>query len=377
MNVLIVSGIWPPDVGGPASHAPELAAYLLGAGHQVEVVVTADRPPAAEDYPVHSVSRRIPTGARHLAVAALIAWHARSNDVVYATTMLRRASIGATLARRPFVVKVTTDEAYERARRMRLFDGSIQEFQTAHGDARVWALRRSRTAAFRRAEHAFFPSGFLREIALGWGIDRGRTSILPNPTPVLPDFEPREALRARFGMTGPTLVLAGRLTSAKAVPVALDAVGRVDGVSLLVVGDGPDRADLERRCTQAGLGERVRFLGSRPRDEVLSLFHAADAALLSSAWENFPHAVVEALAAGTPVIATAVGGVPEVVHDGRNGLLVPAGDPEALAEAIGRFLSDGELAGRLRAAAAPSVDQLRPEALYAKLEQALISASQR
>ena len=297
--------------------------------------------------------------------------------MIYATTMLRRASIAAAVARRPLVVKVTTDEAYERARRMGLFNGSIGDFQVADGDARVWALRRSRTAAFRRAEHAFFPSGFLRDIALGWGIDPTRTSVLPNPTPVLPDFEPRDVLRARFGMTGPTLVLAGRLTAAKAVPVALDALGRVDGVSLVVVGEGPDRADLERLCVEQGLGERARFLGGRPREEVLRLFHAADAALLSSAWENFPHAVVEALAAGTPVIATAVGGVPEVVHDGENGLLVPAGDPAALAGAIERFLADDELSARLRAAAASSVEQLRPEVAYRELERTLVAAGDR
>ena len=71
---------------------------------------------------------------------------------------------------------------------------------------------------------------------------------------------------------------------------------------------------------------------------MLRILYAADAALLSSRWENFPHLVVEALAVGTPVIATAVGGVPEVVRDGENGLLVPAGDPDALAAAIRRLL---------------------------------------
>lgn len=377
MNVLIVSGIWPPDVGGPASHAPELAAYLVAAGHQVEVVVTADGEPAPEDYPVYFVSRRIPVGARHAVVASLIARHARSNDVVYATTMLGRASIGAAAARRPLVVKVTTDEAYERACRMGLFEGTLADFQVARGNTRVRALRRSRTAALRRAEHVLFPSSFLREIAIGWGLGPERTSILPNPTPALPRFEPRDALRARFGMTGPTLVLAGRLTVQKDVPVALDAVARVAGVSLLIVGDGPDLAALEQRCAAAGLEERVRFLGGQPRDEVLRLFYAADAALLSSAWENFPHAVVESLAAGTPVIATSVGGVPEVVRDGENGLLVGPGDPAALAAAIERFVHDSQLAASLRAAAAPSVEQLRPEVAYAKLESILTAACRR
>ena len=377
MKALIVSGIWPPDVGGPASHAPELAAFLTEHGHSVEVVTTASARPAPRPYPVFRVRRSVPPGARHAAVAALVARRARHADVVYATSMLRRAALGAAAARRPLVVKVTTDEAFERARRMGLFDGSLDDFQDAPGDARVRALRWSRTAALRRARHAFFPSSFLRELALGWGLAPERTSVIPNPAPVLPDFEPREALRARFRMTGPTLVLAGRLTAQKAVPVALGAVSRVPAVSLLVVGEGPDRAALEHECAERGVSARVRFLGGRSRDEVLRLFHAADAALLSSAWENFPHTVVEALAAGTPVIATAVGGVPEVVRDGGNGLLVPAGDPAALADAIERYLGDEGLRSRLRTAAVASVAEYAPERLFTRIEDVLREAVRR
>ena len=97
------------------------------------------------------------------------------------------------------------------------------------------------------------------------------------------------------------------------------------GVSLLVAGDGPEREEMERRADELRLGGRARFLGPLPRDDVLGLFRAADASLLSSTWENFPHTVVESLAVGTPVIATSVGGVPEVVQDGENGLLVRSG----------------------------------------------------
>ena len=108
---------------------------------------------------------------------------------------------------------------------------------------------------------------------------------------------------------------------------------------------------------------------------MLELFHAADATVLSSAWENFPHSVVESLAVGTPVLATAVGGVAEVLRDGENGLLVPAADPAALRDAIVRFAGDGDLRRRLREAAAPSVAAYGVEALFADLEQTLARAA--
>ena len=185
----------------------------------------------------------------------------------------------------------------------------------------------------------------------------------------------RDAAREAFGVEGPLLAFAGRITKQKALEVALDTLGRVDGVTLAIAGDGPDLPDLRRKVAELGLDGRVRFLGPLNRDRVLTLFRAADASLLTSSWENFPHTVVEALAVGTPVIATAVGGVPELVHDGENGLLVSAGDRDALAAAVRRVIGEPGLRERLAAAAAPSVEHLRPEALYARLEAILVEVA--
>ena len=107
VECLIVSGIWPPDVGGPASHAPELASWLRAHGHQVEVVTTADAPPAPQPYAVRWASRRLPRGIRHLRALALIATRARHADVVYATSMIVRSSTATALARVPLVVKAS------------------------------------------------------------------------------------------------------------------------------------------------------------------------------------------------------------------------------------------------------------------------------
>lgn len=372
MRALLVSGIWPPDVGGPATHTPALASFLLERGHEVSVVTTAEAAPAPQSFPVHWVSRRVPAGARHAAVAADVARWARHADVVYATSMLRRSALGAATARRPLVVKVTTDEAFERARRKGLFSGGIEEFQHFRGGPRVRALRASRTSALRRARHAFFPSAFLRDVALGWGLDAARTSVVPNPAPAVSDLPTREQLRADLELEGPTLGFAGRLVPPKALEVTLVAMARAADVRLVILGEGPERAALERQAAALGLDRNVRFLGGGSRDDVLRLYRAVDAAVLSSAWENLPHAVVEALAVGTPVIATAVGGIPEVVHDGVNGLLVQPASPAALGKAIERFFSDDELRARLAAAAAPSVAHLSEERLLGEVEAQLL-----
>jgi glycosyltransferase involved in cell wall biosynthesis len=365
LKVLVVSGIWPPDVGGPASHAPEVAAFLREHGHEVEAAITADAEPPPEAYPVHWVRRSLPPGVRHAATVSLLVSLARKADVVYTTGMMGRSSLGSQLGRTPFVTKLTADPAYERARRWGLGKGSLEEFQT-HPAASTLPLRLARDFDVRRAAHVVTPSAYLRDLAVGWGVKPDRVTLLPNPAPPLPELAPRDELRARFGFDGPTLVFAGRLTAQKSLDVGIEAARRA-GVALVIAGDGPDRASLER----LGYG---RFLGPLPRREVLELFRAGDASLLSSAWENFPHTVVEALAVGTPVIATRTGGVAEVLEDGANGLVVEPGDVAALTGAIERFFADGELVERLRANAAPSVAEYAPDRVYGRLERILIGA---
>jgi glycosyltransferase involved in cell wall biosynthesis len=371
MKVLVVSGIWPPDVGGPASHAPEVAAYLRDRGHGVEVVTTASAPPAGDAIPVHWVSRRLPIGVRHLLSVSLIRRCAARSDVVYTTGMFGRSAAGAIAARRPFVVKLTADPAFERSRRRGLVEGNVDDFQAGGGGLVPTLLRLARDVELRHAAHVFCPSAYLRELAIGWGVPSERVSVLPNPAPSPPELPTRGELKRRLDVNGATLAFAGRLTAQKSLHVAVEALARTEGVSLVIAGEGPDRPGLERLSAELGLGERVRFVGAKPRLGVLELFRAADATILSSSWENFPHTVVEALSVGTPVLATRAGGVAEVVRHEQNGLLVDPGDTAALGAAIRRFFEDEELRERLRAAAAPSVAAYAHDRVYGELERTL------
>jgi glycosyltransferase involved in cell wall biosynthesis len=340
-----------------------VAEFLLERGHAVEVVTTAASRPDREAYPVRWVSRGLPVGVRHAAGADAIGRRAAANDVVYSTGMLGRTTLGCFLARKPFVAKLTQDPAFERAARRGHFRGDPVQFQTARA---ARALRTARDFEVRRAAHVVCPSAFLAGLVSGWGVPAERISVLPNPTPPVPEL-PERVPGAR-----PLLAFAGRMTAPKALGIALEAVVQVPEVELELAGDGDERAALEARAHALGLDGRVRFLGPLPRDQVLALFRRADAALLSSAWENFPHTLVEALAVGTPAIATDVGGVHEIVTDGENGLLVAPGDPGKLADAIRRFLTDDELRARLSSAAAPSAGRFSPERIYGRLEEILV-----
>jgi glycosyltransferase involved in cell wall biosynthesis len=374
VKVLVVSGIWPPDVGGPATHAPEVASLLHGHGHAVEVVTTADREPEPMLYPVRWADRALPAPLRHTAVARLVAARARQADVVYTTGMFTRSALGAFAARTPYVVKLTGDPAFERARWRGVVAADLESFAHSPGGPQVRALRAVRDAVLRRAAHVFCPSAYLRQLVLGWGVAPDRVEVLPNPAPRVEAIADRDTLRGRLGFDGPTVVFAGRLTAQKALDTALESLARVPGVDLVVAGDGPEEGRLRDRAAALGLDGRARFVGAQPRERVLELFRAADASLLPSAWENFPHTLVEALAAGTPVVATDVGGVAEVVRDEENGLLVRAGDSAALTAALERVRDEPALLAGLRDRAAASVEAYAPDRLLARVEAALTAA---
>jgi len=371
VKVLIVSGIWPPDVGGPASHAPDVADFLRARGHEVEVVTTADAPPPARPYQVRAVPRRHRPGIRHYRGAALVHHRARAADVVYTTGMFGRSALGATVARTPYVVKLTADPAFERSRRRGFVEGDVDDFQGGRGGAAVALLRFARDLELRHAAHVFTPSSYLRELALAWGVRPDKVSVLPNPAPRIPPLPDRDELRRAFGLNGATLAFAGRLTTQKSLGHALEAVAAAPGVELVIAGEGPDRGPLEQRARALGIADRVRFLGAQPRERIVELFRAADATILSSSWENFPHTVVEALAVGTPVLAMEAGGVAEVVHDGVNGLLVAPGDTAALSEAVRRYFQEDGLRQQLRTAAAGSVAAYAPDRVFGELEATL------
>ncbi|MCM8811726.1 MAG: glycosyltransferase family 4 protein [Candidatus Omnitrophica bacterium] len=136
------------------------------------------------------------------------------------------------------------------------------------------------------------------------------------------------------------IISVANLLPFKGHEVLLEAVNRLRSmldVECLIVGEGPERKRLETRCRELGIEKRVRFLGSRP--DVVNLLHDSDLFVLPSLWEPFGIAIVEAMAAGIPVVAAGGGGIPEIIQDGVNGLLVRPGDPEALAANIRKLLS--------------------------------------
>jgi glycosyltransferase involved in cell wall biosynthesis len=168
------------------------------------------------------------------------------------------------------------------------------------------------------------------------------------------------------------VVSVGRLVESKNHELGIRALTDLPDVTLGIVGGGPRREALESEAQRLGVSDRVRFFGER--SDARALMGAGDAVVLTSHAEGLPLVALEALASGTPLVATSVRGLRELLTDGENALLVPPGDPHALAGAIRRVLDDRALAARLaeagrRVPGAGSEDEMVSAflALYDKL----------
>ena len=202
------------------------------------------------------------------------------------------------------------------------------------------------------------------------------TGYIPHPGPATGD------IRVELGIprNAPLIGVAAGLREEKALDVMLEAfagiLGEVDGVHLVIAGDGPCRAELECRIGQLGIAGSVHLLGMR--SDVDSILRHVNVGAMSSDWEGMPLFVFECMATDTPLVATSVGGLPEIVDDGETGLLVPPRDPVALGVAMATVLNDRGLAERLATAAAGHLGRYRIDTVassFADLYDGLIAES--
>jgi glycosyltransferase involved in cell wall biosynthesis len=230
------------------------------------------------------------------------------------------------------------------------------------------AYRALARATLARAVHVFAASRDIAARLERLGVPPGRVSVVPcgvDTGVFFPD-------RAAPATDGPVrLLYVGDLVPPKGVEALVAAAITLAAdrhpLRLDLVGDGPLRAGLEARVAAAGAEDAVTFHGARPRAEVADRMRGADALVLPSHNEGTPVSVMEALTCGIPVVATDVGGIPELVTEGANGLLVPPRDQEALTAALARLADDGALRRHLTEGAAATGDRFALEARRAEV----------
>lgn len=321
---VVLVGPLPPPAGGMAGQTAQLAELLKAAGVQVQLVPT--NPPyrpawVARVRGLRAVTRLPeyvlslwracgPGRVMHLMANSGWSWHLFAMPAI----------LVASWRDCPVVVNYRGGEA-----------GTFLE-----------RSHRLVSAALRRCSSLIVPSGFLVDVFGRHGI---RASVVPNIVD-LDRFRPAQDRTPQAH-----LVVARNLEPIYDNATALRAFARVvqalPNARLTVAGTGPEEAPLRALCESLGIARAVHFAGRLDREAMASLYRDADLSLNPSRVDNMPNSVLESLASGVPVVSTAVGGVPYIVEDGRTALLVPPGDPEAMAAAALRLLRQPDLAQHL------------------------------
>jgi glycosyltransferase involved in cell wall biosynthesis len=336
-------------IGGMQQHTGSLTRELAARG-VAQVVITA-RPPGAPRVqrlaPGATVVRvslpvRKPRQLYSVPAAVLAPLLARHADVVHAhlgedLAILPIAALAARARRLPVVITVHCSLSYT----LKGSDARSVVLRTLGGAIERWAARRAATTLVYTSRLA----GRLADDAGCRSVRVMRRGVDPVPF--------ADATDGAFpGIPGhPRVVFVGRLVTAKGVETLVQAAGRMrtPGAQVVLVGDGPERARVERTARRLGVDDRVHVTGFIPHDRVPSVFASADLLVLPSHYEELGTVLIEAMHARLPVVASRVGGIPEVVEDGITGLLVTPGEPAALASAIDAVLTDPDLARRLGA----------------------------
>lgn len=343
MKILLVSGIFPPDHGGPASYVPKIAKGLQQQGHEITAVVTLSDRLGHEDkhfgFPVVRLLRKQNRIFRWLKTIREISRLSRQADVVYLNGLVFEGILATKfLARRPAVVKVVGDLIWEKARNSGSCHYELDEFQTGVLSWRWRVLRHLQGWYTALADAVITPSRYLAGIVAGWGVSASRVHVVYNAVAMPPEAQ-SPVVRCHQD-----LVTVARLVPWKGLIDLIEVVGEL-GLRLRIVGDGPLRGELEalaRHC-----GAMVSFAGHIPHDQIPDEIRSAKLFVLNSSYEGLPHIVLEAKAAGVAVLASSAGGTPETINHGVDGWLVPVNDRSALKAAIQGLLGDDAVRDKL------------------------------
>lgn len=344
LKILIATGIYEPDIGGPASYARVIARAFSGEHHVTMITYSSPWSHNADNdkpFRIIRVWRLWPKGIKHLIYFCRLWFLAGKCDVVFALNAVSAgvpAMWAARLRKKELFVKIVGDYAWEIAVQAGRTALLINDFQKEKKRGWIGFLHRQQVKVCRAANYVIVPSQYLSDIVSGWGVPDEKIRVVYNGVDPVPLETTKEEARKKIGISGNLIVSIGRLVPWKGFRMLIKIMPELLKINqffrLVIAGDGPDTPILKTMVRNLGLGRKVFIVGRKSADELKYFLAAADIFLLNSGYEGFSHQVLEAMAAGVPVITTAVGGNREIIRQGENGFLVRYNDEFNLIEGI-------------------------------------------
>ncbi|MDP3784465.1 MAG: glycosyltransferase family 4 protein [bacterium] len=316
MKILIAAGIYPPDVGGPATYSKFIEEEFKKLGHEVEVLV-------------FSRLLHFPKFLRHLIYFWKILKTVQNFDVILTTDTISAglpAHLAAFLARRPYVLKIGGDYVWEQGVQRWGVKELLDDFLKKRYGFKVELMRKLQAHVAKSAAKVIAPSKYLASVAEKWGVKPEKISVIYNKI-IPPALLSRREARGKLGVREDEIILFsfGRDVPWKGFQMLREIM-----------------LEIKKEFPKARL-----VAGEVSREERDLWLASADIFLQNTAYEGFPHQLLEAMVSGLPIITTSAGGIPEIVENEKNAILVPYNDRNALIRAIPRLIADSGLQRRL------------------------------
>ena len=357
MNVLITTGLYPPEIGGPATYSKFLAEKLPSFGHRVSVLAFRD---VRKYWPV----------IRHIVFFINVIRKGAKADVIYAQDTM---SVGLPSAcaniflGKKFLVRVPGDHVWEQGTARFGITEPLESFPVFSWSWHPYLilLRMLQRFVIQTADALIVPSKYIERIVKTWTPNVKKVVLIYNGVEQLEDTGNKMVLRGLLRFQGKLIISVGRLVAWKGfselIALMPELKKQFPDLKLLIAGSGPSLSSLEEEAQSLGLQNDVIFTGELERDVLLRYMRIADVFVLNSRYEGLSHLMLEVMTVGVPVVATAVGGNPEVIDHERNGYLIPANDKEKMLLHVSALLRDANLRAHIVAAAKRKVKQFSNE----------------
>jgi len=405
IKILVATGIFPPDIGGPATYVLTLANELPKHGFEVNIITYSDnsspsfkgRPGGVNGlnqyYQICKISRKQNIIKRYWKYFVNVYLLLGSADLVYIQGPVSEglpAWLACKLKGKPYLLKVVGDYAWESFQnsKFKIQNSkfiSPDEFQGSKYDIKTELLRKIERLVARGAEKVITPSEYLKKIVIAWGVKEEKirviynavestnSPVIPAPSPVIPaqagiqnysgGLDPglhrdgnniKQSQRNELNLNGFILLTVGRFVPWKGFDKLIELMPELLAVEpnfkLIIIGDGPEREKLELRSKKLEIESSIKFTGKIDKKLVNQYMQASDLFVLNTGYEGLSHAIIEAMQAGLPIVTTDIGGNPELIENGKNGLLFAYNNTEQLRAAVLKIRKNPELAENFRIA---------------------------
>ena len=320
MKILITVGIYPPDIGGPASFVPKIANLYANQGHEITVICLTDSPTEdRENYKVVRILRHQNLLIRWFKTIFIILRNGHNANLLFVNGLPMESYVANLFLRKKMIRKIVGDWAWERGMNKKLINESFDEFQNKKHNLHLEIAKFSRGWTAGKAKLVITPSKHLSTIVQKWGVEEKNLKVIYNGTEIH-DSSGADIIASK---TPFTFLTVGRLAPWKNIPTIIKAlkIYKNEGIQFkfYIVGSGPEEDNLKKLVNANGLQNEVEFTGQLKKTELFEYYKKANIYIQASSYEGLPHVILEAISHKLSIISTPIGGTNEILLDGKNG----------------------------------------------------------